>query len=342
MTFFEPWIFLRWIGGAVAAVLMLRAAITSVRVLRSFDVMRVSEGQLLLERRVELAATFVRAGAALLVVCLLLSILGADKLSHGIRGAMCAYGTFRSDPWGFPALETTLAAAIAAALLAQLYAFDARVRGPELVRPLAALTLLVAPLAVADLVLQTKFLLGLDLSVVASCCSVQLDAVGAGTGEYVQGPRVLVTWLAPVMLVASAALGLFAARRPASSLRPWLTLVGALAVATAPVVVAAAILEVGPHAFEAPQHHCPFCLFRSDVLGLGYALFGALFAALTFSAGSGLAALFARGPLARAALPAFARDRLRRAAVAWAVVLVVSVIPVVRYAIVANGAPLFR
>lgn len=339
MSFFEPWIFLRWIAGAVAAVLMLRAAITSARVLKSFDVMRVTEGQLLLERRVELAATFVRAGAALLVVCLLFSILGADKLSHGIRGAMCAYGTFRSDPWGFRALETTLAAAVGSAILAQLYAFDARVRGPELVRPLAVLTLVIAPLALADLALQTKFLLALDLSVVSSCCSVQLDAVGAGTGDYVQGPRVLVTWLAPLLVVASAGVALLVARRPSA---PRAVVAGALALATAPIVVAAVVLEVGPHAFEAPQHHCPFCLFRSDVFGIGYAIFGALFAASIFSAGAALAALFARGPLARAALPSFARERLRSAAVAWAVVLVVSILPVVRYAVVANGASLFR
>lgn len=339
MTFFEPWIFLRWLGGAVAAVLMLRAAITSARVLKSWDVVRVTEGQLLLERRVELAATFVRVGAAALVMSLLLSILGADKLSHGIRGAMCAYGTFHSNEWGFPALETTLAAAVATALLAQLYAFDARVRGPELVRPLAAATLLVAPLAIADLAMQTKFLLGLDLSVVASCCSVQLDAVTAGQESTIEGPRVLVTWLAPALLVASAALGLLVARRPT---RARVTVIGALAVATIPIAVAAAILEVGPHAFEAPQHHCPFCLFRSDVLGIGYVLFGALFVALSWSAGAGLAALFARGPLARAALPDFARDRLRKAALAWMLALVVSAIPVIRYAIVAHGAPLFR
>lgn len=339
MTFFEPWIFLRWLAGLAAAVLMLRAAITSARVLKSYDVMRVTEGQLLLERRVELAATFVRVAAALLVVCLLLSILGADKLSHGIRGAMCAYGTFHSNEWGFPALQTSLAAAVGTALLAQLYAFDARVRGPELVRPLAAATLLIAPLALADLAMQTKFLLGLDLSVVASCCSVQLDAVTSGSGDYVQGPRVLVTWLAPVLLVVSAAVGWLVARKPTS---PRITVAAALAIATIPVAVAAAILEVGPHAFEAPQHHCPFCLFRSDVLGIGYALFGALFVALTWSVGAGLAALVARGPLAKAALAPFARDRLRNASLAWLLALAIGAAPVVRYAIVAHGAPLFR
>ena len=339
MTLFEPWIFLRLLTGLAAAVLMVRAAITSAVVLRRYDVVRATEGQLLLERRVELAATFTRVGAALLVVSSILGVLGADKLSHSIRGAMCGYGTFHSNEWGFLALETNLVAAVAAATLAQLHAFDARVRGPELVRPIAAATLLVAPLAVADLVFQAKFLLGLDLSVVASCCSVELDPVAAAAGGYVDGPRVLVTWLGAALVVVSAVVAMLVARRPSA---PKLAVTAALAIATTPIVVAAAILEVGPHAFEAPHHHCPFCLFRSDVYGLGYVLFGALFVALTSSMGSGLAAMVARSKTTRAALPDFARERLRRAAVAWAIVLVTAAAPVVRYAIVSGGVPLFR
>jgi len=334
----EPWILLRLLAGLVATVLFLRAGYTAVRVLRRFDAMRATEGQLALERQVELASTFVRVGAATQIAALVLSVLGADKLSHGIRGAMCAYGTYHANEWGFPALYASLTAAFAAALLSQLYLFDMRIRGPELVRTLAVGTLLVAPLAVVDLAAQAKFLLGLDLSVVASCCSVQLDPVASAGGGYVEGPRVLASVLAPAAIAVSVLVAWLAARKPRA---PLIALAGALSFATFPIAVAATVLEVAPHAFEVPQHHCPFCLLRSDVWGLGYALYGALFLAIVWTGGAGLAALFARGPRGKEALVAFASRRLRLGALAWIAVLVLGILPIVRYAVVSGGAPLF-
>jgi len=334
----EPWILLRLLAGLVATALFVRAGYTSLRVLRRFDAMRATEGQLALERQVELASTFVRVGAVAQLAALVLSVLGADKLSHGIRGAMCAYGTFHANEWGFPALYASLAAAFAAALLSQLYLFDMRVRGPELVRTLALGTLLVAPLAVVDLALQAKFLLGLDLSIVASCCSVQLDPVASAGGGYVEGPRVLASVLAPAAIAVAVLVAWLAARRPRA---PTIAVAGALSFAALPLAVAATVLEVAPHAFEVPQHHCPFCLLRADVWGLGYALFGALFLAVVWTGGAGLAAVVARAPGARAALGAFAARRLRLGALAWLAVLALGIAPIVRYAVVSGGAPLF-
>src|SRR6185312_810259 len=126
------------------------------------------EGQLALERRAELAATFVRVATVVQVALLALSVLAADRLSAGIRGAMCAYGVFHATPWGFRSLAATGLTAVAAAVVAQLYALDARVRGFDLVRPLAIVTLVLAPLAAIDLGLATASALDLDLSVVAS------------------------------------------------------------------------------------------------------------------------------------------------------------------------------
>lgn len=338
MAHLEPWILLRLLAGLVATALFVRGGYTSLRVLRRFDAMRASEGQLALERQVELSSTFVRVGAATQLAALVLSVLGADKLSHGIRGAMCAYGTFHANEWGFPALYASLTAAFAAALLSQLYLFDMRVRGPELVRTLAVGTLLVAPLAIVDLVLQVKFLFGLDLSVVASCCSVQLDPVASAGGGYVEGPRVLASVLAPVAIAASVLVAWLASRRPKA---PAVALAGALSFVALPLAIAATVLEVAPHAFEVPQHHCPFCLLRADVWGLGYALFGALFLAVVWAGGAGLSAVIARGPGAKEALGAFAARRLRLAALAWIAVLALGVAPIVRYAIVSGGASLF-
>ena len=210
----EPWVLLRVAAGLVAFLLFARGAFTAQRVLRRFDVARATEGQLALERQMELASTFVRIGAVVQVLALALSALASDRLSRGVRGAMCAYGVFGANEWGFRSLAMTAGVALVAGILTQLLAFDARVRGFDLVRPIARLTLVMAPLSAFDLALVYEYLSRLDLTVVASCCSVQLDPIAARGSGFAGGPRVIATIVAIAGTVISIAAALFAARSP--------------------------------------------------------------------------------------------------------------------------------
>ena len=337
----QPWILLRIVAGVVAVALFTRAARTSWRVLRAFDISRATEGQLALERRAQLASTFVRVATVLQIAILALSMLAGDRLSSSIRGAMCGYGVFHASPWGFRSLAATGVTALAVGVVAQLYAFDARVRDFALVRPLAIATLLLAPIAVADLGLALAFALDLDLSVVASCCSVQLDSVAsgaAGPAGLGSAARVFATAGATLAIAVSIVLALVAIRRT----RVPTVIAAALASLIAlPFALAAAVLEVAPHVFEVPQHVCPFCLLRPSVFGIGYPLFGAILLAAMWALGAGLGALLARTDASRAALNDFARDRFLREAIAWSAALLIGAMPVVRYAILTSGASLF-
>ena len=195
------------------------------------------------------------------------------------------------------------------------------------------------PLSLLDLASAAKFLGKLDLTAVASCCSVQLDPVTAAGEGFASGPRVLVTVLALLGTCASIGVALLAARSPTKS---WIVAAGAISLLALPAAVAASVLEVAPHVFEVPHHVCPFCLLRTDVYAIGYPLYGALFLATLWAAGAGLSALLARGPAASAALAPFARIALRRGAVAWALALVIATVPIVRFAVVSGGASLFQ
>lgn len=339
MNLLEPWVLLRLVAGLVACLLFARGALTAQKVLRHFDVQRATEGQLALERQIELGATFVRIGAVVQVLALVLSALGADRMSRGVRGAMCAYGVFGANEWGFRSLAVTGGVALFAGVLAQIYAFDARVRALDLARPLAFMTLAMFPLSLLDLSFAFEFLGKLDLTVVASCCSVQLDPVAAAGEGYASGPRVLATVLAVAGTVASIAAALLAARSPTKAR---ITVAGVVTLCSLPAAIAASVLEVAPHAFEVPHHVCPFCLLRSDVLAIGYPLYGALFLATTWGVGAGLSAVLARGAAARDALAPFARVVLRRGAIAWALALVIAIAPIARFALVSGGASLFQ
>jgi hypothetical protein len=339
MNLLEPWVLLRLVAGLVACLLFARGAMTAQKVLRHFDVQRATEGQLALEKQIELGATFVRIAAVVQVLSLVLSALGADRMSRGVRGAMCAYGVFGANDWGFRSLAVTGGVALFAAVLAQVYAFDARVRALDLARPLAAMTLAMFPLSVVDLAFAAQFLGKLDLTVVASCCSVQLDPVAAAGEGYATGPRVLATGLAAIGTTASIAFALLAARSPTKARIMAASVVTLLSL---PAAVAASVLEVAPHAFEVPHHVCPFCLLRSDVFAIGYPLYGALFLAATWGLGAGVSTVLARGTAARDALFPFARALLRRGAIAWALALLIAVVPIARFAIVSGGASLFQ
>jgi hypothetical protein len=335
----EPWVLLRLIAGVVALALFARAAITAQKVLRHFDVRRATEGQLALEKQLELAATFARVGAVVQVLALVLTALSADRLSRGVRGAMCAYGVFSAHEWGFRSLGATAVVALAAGIVTQIHAFDARVRTLDLARPLALATCVMAPLSALDLAIAGEFLLGLDLTVVASCCSVQLDPVTAvGEGHASTGLRTLITALAVGGTILSIAAALVAARSPT---RAKIVLSGIVSAVSLPPALAASVLEVAPHAFEVPTHGCPFCLLKADVLAIGYPLYGALFFAVVWAGGAAVSAALGREPSARAALGDFAARRLRRGAAAWGCALVLGAAPVVRFLVVAGGASLF-
>ena len=81
----QPWILLRLVAGLVAVVLFTRAAQTSWRVLRAFNVSRATEGQLALERRAELASTFVRVATVVQVAILALSMRASEYLAGEMK-----------------------------------------------------------------------------------------------------------------------------------------------------------------------------------------------------------------------------------------------------------------
>ncbi|MFO0678210.1 MAG: hypothetical protein U0169_16865 [Polyangiaceae bacterium] len=338
MNLLEPWVLVRLAASLVAVVLFFRASWVATRVLRKFDLSRATEGQLALEKQVDLASTFVRIATTVQVVSLALTVLVADRLSHGVRGAMCAYGVFNANEWGFRALACTGSVALVAGVVSQFYAFDARIRTLEMVRPTAIATLLMFPLAVVDLVVSFQFLTKLDLSVAASCCSVELDSVSAGNGGFATGPRVLATTIAVATVSVAVVVSALAARKPR---RGPVFLAGALSLVALPFALAASVLEVAPHAFEIPQHVCPFCLLRADVWAMGYPLFGSIFLAVVWAVGGAVAAVFAGRSGVAGAFEPFARERMRRGAFAWIVALAVGLVPVLHYTWSAGGASLF-
>ena len=134
----DPYVLGRLAIGAVALGSFAHAAYTGARTIAFFRLRQATEGQLALERNAELGATTAKVGAVTLVIALLSSALAADRLSPSLRGAMCGYGVVHANPWGEASITATLLAALFGLVGLELFAFDRRTRGLDLVRPLAS------------------------------------------------------------------------------------------------------------------------------------------------------------------------------------------------------------
>lgn len=334
----EPWIALRLVL-AVATFAVLGLAVgPSWTALRHFDVRHASEGQLLLERRFELASAAGKLGALALVASVFVTVVGAGAIYPQIRGAMCPYGLFDSAPDGFFALGVDCVAAVAAGVLLQLHRSDADLPRLDLVRPLAIGTLLLAVVAFAALVYNTLFWLGLDRTVVASCCSLEIDDARVQASARELGAPWFLALASLLAIVLAGVLAFVASRRPSVGR---LLAAGLSSVVALPLAALAVAAVVAPHVFETPSHRCPFCLLRADAGYVGYLLFFAMLFACTRALGMWVTAVVLP-PKERAGLLAGSASKvLVSAAVAWGVVLAGGAAPVLRYLVLSDGRSLF-
>jgi hypothetical protein len=339
VTLLEPWVLFRVLAGAVATLLFTHAALVGARVLKFAHVESATEGRLALERNFELAATLLRIGAGLQIFSVLVSVVAADRLSGSLRGAMCGYGVFAQNRWGWPAIGVGILASLSAGVVLQILSLDRRVRGLDLMRSLSVAAIALAPLVALDFGLSLAWLTRLDLTITASCCSTTLDAARRDASPFWQGPRLVAAWGALAGVPAAVAAALFARRRPG---RAVVGLSGLAALALLPIALGAVVLEVAPYVYDLPDHLCPFCLLKSEAWFIGYPLFGAIFLAATWGLGAAAAAALSTGTHAREAFPSFARSRLARQAFAWTIALGIGAVPILVHTLTSPGASLFR
>lgn len=335
----HPLLLLRVVAEVVVAVLVLVGARVAWQVLLRWHVSRASEGQLLLERRAELVATLVQGALVMTVAGLALTVLAADRLAPSIRGAMCAYGVFGSTSSGFFALGASAAAAAGCSLWVVLHRLDLRLATPALTRRKFVALLFLVPLVLTDLVAQLRFVLDLDFTVVASCCSTSLDGTVAAIERAAPaGARELASGIAVAAGLGAVLAALLTRRRPIAA-RAYAA--GVLSLVAAAASVPAVLWVVAPYTYESPHHLCPFCLLRAAAGGLGWPLFAALFVGTLLGVALALIETQKRAPGAAAEASEMQRGIANWAAAAWVLALVLAAAPVVRYLVLSGGVSLF-
>ena len=277
---------------AVVAFLMLLAGGFGLRVLRHWDIASGSERQLRLEQGTYLISTLVAFCFLAELVSLLLFVYNAEQMSSQFVGAMCATGVLNVDPYGWPALYLKIAVFFAGAVWLMLNRIDTRAYDYPLIRVKYRLLLLIVPLVLAELGVQTLCVLEMDPDIITSCCGALFTPEGQGVAAELSGiePSTSLMLLTVSALATLLTGGWYLVKRRGG-------IAFAASTLTAFLIALLAIVScVALYIYEHPNHHCPFCILKGGHDFMGYYLYVPLFIGTALALGAGAVAPFRKVP----------------------------------------------
>jgi hypothetical protein len=253
------------------------------QIVRRWDIHSGSELQLSLERKTYLVSTLLSYAMAFQLASLFLYIYTANALAGYFVGAMCAAGTLNATPYGFPVLLLKTANFLLAGVWLILNHADGQGYDYPLIRKKYALLLAMAPLLLAEAVLQAMHFLGMESDVITSCCGslFSVNAKGVVSEVAAISPKPAIAAFYAVMAILLCAGTLFWRKeRGGYFLAGW-------TVAGLAVSLVALVSFVCLYFYELPTHHCPFCILQREYGYVGYPLYLALFAGSVSGVGVG-------------------------------------------------------
>jgi hypothetical protein len=264
--------------------MVLYASFFGVWILRRWDLTSGSEEQLALERRTYLISTVLSYVLVFQIGSLFLYIYTADSLHSFFVGAMCAAGSLNVNPYGYPALLLKILNFILAGLWLIVNHTDNQAYDYPLIKKKYWLLLMLAPLVLAETVLQAIYFVQLKADIITSCCgslfSTERGGVGADIAALPVRPAMAAFFLS---LVLTVFLGVaFLSRQKLGRLFSLSSSVLFLASG------AALISFICLYFYELPTHHCPFCILQREYRYVGYLLYAALLTGVVSGLGVGV------------------------------------------------------
>jgi hypothetical protein len=281
------------------AVMSLSGAFFGIRIIRHWDMASGSEEQLALERQTYLISTILSYVLFFEIGSLFLFIYTADNLHTLFTGAMCAAGTLYVDPYGYPAFLLKILNVILAGLWLIFNGVDNRAHDYPLIRKKYALLLILAPLILAETVVQTLYFTQMRANVITSCCGSLFSSEGSGIPSDIAA------------LPAKTAMAIFFLAFALTMLMGliyglWGKLGGLFSAASGLfflITCASLISFISLYFYELPSHRCPFCVLQREYTYVGYPLYAFLLVGVVCGLGVGLLLPFRHIPSLSAILP---------------------------------------
>lgn len=264
--------------------MILYSSFFGIRIVRRWDLQSGSEEQLALERRTYLISTILSYVFLFQIGSLFLYIYTADSLHNLFVGAMCAAGSLNVNPHGYPAFLLKILNVILAGLWLIINDVDNQAFDYPLIRKKYAMLLVLAPLIVAESVVQILYFMQLKANVITSCCGSLFSSEGGGASSDIAA--------APAW-VAMAGFYLCFALTFSLGVIYWLKgkLGGLFSFASGLFFLVSCISFISfisLYFYELPTHHCPFCVLQREYGYVGYLLYATLLTGVVSGLGVGV------------------------------------------------------
>ena len=278
--FLNSWSLGLTLAGLIVLALGIFAARTAIRVLRYWNPSSDSNLQIKLENEIWLASTLVEYGLGFQIITLILFVLAADTFCQVIVGAMCATGALLANDFGMPALLVKIAGVFLYGFWIVLHKLDISSESYPLVRIKYIYLLLILPLLITDITLQTLYIGLLSPDIITSCCAVVFSS-SAETGRnllmsFPQNTLLFLYYGSIIILIIMACLLLKRWMLPLAVTFSvgWLWFLGLATVAI--------ITIFSSYIYAMPYHNCPFCILKPEYNYIGFALYFTLLPASFF------------------------------------------------------------
>lgn len=277
----------------------LYAAGLGMRIFMQWDATSSNEKQLELEFKTYLVSSILSHMLIIELLSLFLFIAVANRLHTFFTGAMCAAGVLNAGACGYATLVLKTASFVACGVWMVINHVDTRGQDYPLIRFKYAFLLGICLLLVAETVMQTRYLLGLDPQIITSCCGTLFNE---RILQVASGMTHLPVVTAAEIFYAGMLLTLAAGTHCALTGRhDWLY--GLLSVAVFPLSLAALISYFCLYVYEMPMHHCPFCMLQKEYHFVGYFLYLFLLVGAITGASAGIIGRFRKKASLAALIP---------------------------------------
>lgn len=280
----HPGVLALLLGSILIVAMVGFSAWHGLRIIRYWDIRSGSETQLDLERRTYLISLVMSYALGFQILSFILFIYTADALSPMFIGAMCAAGSLKVNSFGYPALIGSIITCLLSGLWLIVNSTDNKAPDYPLIRQKYRFLLLLAPVVLAQAILQGGYLLSLRPHVVTSCCALVFNA---------KPETILADLLYVTPLWAQTAFAFSAVITLALGLSVLLKNIGAKLFALTSLVhfflsIVALISFISIYVYALPTHHCPFCLLHPEYHAIGYILYGSSLVSVIAGTGTGL------------------------------------------------------
>jgi hypothetical protein len=296
---FHPGILALLLGTILTASMLVYGALEGIKIIRHWNINSGSERQLALERKTYLISTIVNYALGFQLLSLFLFIYTADTISPLFVGAMCAAGSLKVNGLGYPAFILKIVCFLLSGLWLVINVADNRAHDYPLIQKKYWMLLFIAPVLIAETVVEGGYLLGLKPNVITSCCGTLFTAdADTVVSDLLILPRAVSETAYFLSAPVTIGLGFYVISKGKGA---YLFSIASLIHFFISIVALISFISI--YFYELPTHHCPFCILQSDYVYVGYGFYLALLVGTVCGMGTGVIMPFHKIESLQSAIP---------------------------------------